>query len=88
MMIISYSKEYLDYAISLEPDRRFGLDYPIGINMQALLDIYNMSLALKMDSLTKTIEPEINTYYSKILPRKIILYAAFQAILFFKLALS
>ena len=38
--------------------------------MQALLDIYNMSLSLKMDSLTKTIEPEINKYYSRFYPVK------------------
>ena len=64
--IIGYSKEYLDYAISLGVGENFGLDYPIGINMQALLDIYNMSVSLKMDSLTKNIEPEINKYYSKL----------------------
>jgi hypothetical protein len=43
---------------------RFGLDYPIGINMQALLDIYNMSMTLKLDELTQSLEPEINNYYS------------------------
>jgi len=32
--IIKYSKEYLDYAISLKHDERFGLDYATGINMQ------------------------------------------------------
>jgi len=64
--IISYSKEYLDYAISIESGDRFGLDYPIGINMQALLDIYNMSLSLKLDSLTKIIEPDINKYYGRL----------------------
>lgn len=64
--IISYSKEYLDYAISIGAGDRFGLDYPIGINMQALLDIYNMSLSMKLDSLTKTIEPDINKYYGRL----------------------
>jgi len=62
--IVDYSKEYLDYAISLRAEERFGLEYPTGINMQALLDIFNMSVRLKIPSLTATIEPEINNYYS------------------------
>jgi hypothetical protein len=63
---ISYSTQYLDYAISLNSDSRFGLDYPMGINMQALIDIYNMSIRLKLNSLLATIEPEINKYYNKL----------------------
>jgi hypothetical protein len=51
--------------MTLESIDRFGLDYPIGINMQALLDVYNMSLGLKMDSLTKTVEQDINKYYGR-----------------------
>ena len=50
--IIDYSKKYLDYAISLKPEERFGLEYPTGINMQAFLDIYNMSVSLKLNSVT------------------------------------
>ena len=46
--VIDYSKKYLDYAISLKPEERFGLDYPTGINMQALLDIYNMSVKFEI----------------------------------------
>ncbi|HUX56683.1 MAG TPA: DUF2723 domain-containing protein [Bacteroidales bacterium] len=64
--VIGYSKKYLDYIISLKVEDRFGLEYPTGINMQGLLDIYNMSMRLKMDSLTGIIEPEINNYYSKL----------------------
>ncbi len=64
--IISYSKEYLDYAISLKPTERFGLEYPTGINMQAMLDIYNMSVSLKLSNITLIIEPEINNYYSRL----------------------
>jgi hypothetical protein len=66
MDIIDYSKEYLDYAISLKPNERFGLEYPTGINMQAMLDIYNMSVSLKLNNITAIIEPQINTYYSKL----------------------
>ncbi len=64
--IIEYSKDYLDYAISIKPEERFGLEYVTGINMQGLLDIYNMSLKLKLDSLTAIMEPEINNYYSRL----------------------
>jgi hypothetical protein len=64
--IIDYSKKYLDYAISISPGERFGLEYPTGINMQALLDIYNLSIKLKLPSLTGVIEPEINKYYSRL----------------------
>jgi tetratricopeptide (TPR) repeat protein len=62
--IIKYSKEYLDYAISMDPGKKFGMDYPIGINMQALLDINNTAIALKMDQLVKTVSSDVNKYYS------------------------
>ena len=62
--VIRYSKEYLDYASGLSPGLRFGLDYAIGINMQALLDIYNIAGSLKLDSLSKIVEPDVNRYYS------------------------
>jgi hypothetical protein len=67
--IIDYSKEYLDYAISVRADKRFGLDYPIGVNMQALLSIFYMSESLKRDSLKSVLEPMINNYYSKLYSR-------------------
>jgi hypothetical protein len=68
--VIGYSKKYLDYAISLNPQDRFGLEYPTGINMQALLDIYNMSVSLKLNSVTVSVEPDINNYYSKLYSTK------------------
>jgi len=68
--IIKYSKEYLEYAISLKPEDRYGLEYPTGINMQGLLDIYNMSVRLKLNTLVLTIEPEINKYYGKLYSSK------------------
>jgi hypothetical protein len=64
--ILAYSKEYLDYVISLRPEERFGLEYPMGINMQAMLDIYNMTVKLKLDSVAQKLEPEINNYYGKL----------------------
>ena len=68
--VITYSKGYLDYAISLRPEERFGLDYPTGLNMQGLLDIYNMAAKLKLKSITSIVEPEINKYYSKLYSTK------------------
>ena len=68
--VIKYSKEYLDYAISLNPEERYGLEYPTGINMQGLLDIYNMTVRLKLNSITQTLEPEINNYYGKLYSAK------------------
>lgn len=62
--VMKYSKEYLDYAISMDPDKQFGMDYPIGINMQALLDINNAAINLKMDELVKTVSSDVNKYYS------------------------
>lgn len=64
--IISYSKEYLDYSITLSNDERFGLDYATGINMQAMLDIYNMSVDLQIDSLTMLVEPMMNLYFGRL----------------------
>ena len=68
--IIGYSKKYLDYAINLNPKDRFGLEYPTGINMQCLLDIYNMSVNLKLTNITAIIEPEISNYYGKLYSTK------------------
>lgn len=68
--IIGYSKKYLDYAINLNPADRFGLEYPTGINMQCLLDIYNMSVNLKLANITAIIEPEISNYYGKLYSTK------------------
>ena len=59
-------RTYLEYSISLRPEERFGLDYPMGISMQSMLDIYNLSVKLKLDSLTAVVEPDINNYYSRL----------------------
>jgi hypothetical protein len=68
--IIAYSKEYLDYSINLKPEERYGLEYFTGINMQSLLDIYNMAVRLKLNTIILTIEPEINNYYGKLYSAK------------------
>ncbi|HLN21310.1 MAG TPA: DUF2723 domain-containing protein [Bacteroidales bacterium] len=67
--IVAYSKGYLDYALTMDAGSRFGMDYPIGINMQAMLDIYNLSQDLNLEDLTDEIEPIINNYYGKLYMR-------------------
>ena len=68
--IINNSKEYLEYAVRTDTGERFGLEYPNGINMQALLDIYKMATGLKDDNLTTITETLINNYYDKLYSRK------------------
>ena len=62
--VMDYSKEYLDYSAAMKADRQFGMDYPIGINMQALLDINNMAIDLKMDDLINRISSDVTKYYT------------------------
>jgi tetratricopeptide (TPR) repeat protein len=68
--ILNYSREYLEYTVSLKPERRFGMDYATGINMQSYLDLYNMSVKLNIESLTKKIEPEVSSFYSLLYSNK------------------
>jgi hypothetical protein len=63
--VIDLSKEYLDYASAVSPENRFGLDYPIGISMQGLLDIYNFAVDIKDEQMIKISEQEINNYYGR-----------------------
>ena len=62
--IVKYSKEYLDYSVDMDPGKQFGMEYPIGINMQSLLDINNMAINLKMDQLINTVSSDVTRYYS------------------------
>jgi hypothetical protein len=52
------------YAVGMGQGRQFGMDYPTGINMQSLLDINNMAIALKMDDLVSSVSADVNKYYS------------------------
>jgi hypothetical protein len=62
--IILYCSDYLSFAIALKAEARFGLEYPIGINMQGMIEIYRLGVRLKLDDLVKKIEPELNRFYS------------------------
>lgn len=62
--VIKYARQYLDFAVGMGQGRQFGMDYPTGINMQSLLDINNMAIALKMDDLVRSVSADVNKYYS------------------------
>ncbi|HNY15057.1 MAG TPA: hypothetical protein PKI12_05930, partial [Bacteroidales bacterium] len=62
--VIKYARQYLDYAVGMGQGRQFGMDYPTGINMQSLLDINNMAIAMKMDDLVRSVSADVNKYYS------------------------
>ncbi|MGD0583631.1 MAG: DUF2723 domain-containing protein [Bacteroidales bacterium] len=62
--ILNYSESYLAYTVSLPAEKRYGMEYPIGINMQALIDIYRMGVKLGIKELADKVEPELNRYYS------------------------
>jgi hypothetical protein len=68
--ILNYSKEYLDYTLSLRAAERFGLEYSTGINMQALLDLYNLSVRLNLVNMSARLEPELNSYYGRLYSAK------------------
>ncbi|NLN30188.1 MAG: hypothetical protein GX158_02960, partial [Bacteroidales bacterium] len=67
--IINHAREYLEYAVSLDPGKRYGLDYPTGINMQALLDLYRLSVDLQESDLTSITEAMIGSYYERLYGR-------------------
>jgi hypothetical protein len=64
--IINYSKEYLNYALSIQEKNPFGMDYPTGLAMQSLLDIYKLAISLEDDAMISMLEPVINNYYGKL----------------------
>lgn len=61
--IINYAKEYLKYIVNIGSGYRYGLDYPMGISMQTIVDIYRLAIALEDTELTQTTETLINEYY-------------------------
>ena len=64
--IINNAKTYLDLVIQLEESRRYDLDYVIGLNMQALISLYNMSSSMGIDELMVQIEKDIDRYYNEL----------------------
>ncbi|MCU0362856.1 MAG: hypothetical protein MUE32_05825, partial [Bacteroidales bacterium] len=64
--ITGYSVSYLEHIINIRPQDRFGLDYPMGVSMQSLLDLYNLAVRLEIAELSSLIEPSISKYYSRL----------------------
>lgn len=62
--IINYAKSYLNYIVMMDPSERYGLDYPMGINMQSIMDIYRMAANMNNSSLMEISETLMNQYYS------------------------
>ena len=67
--IINNAKAYLDVVLQLEEGRRYDLDYVVGLNMQALISLYNMSSAMGIDELMVQIEQDIDRYYNELFMR-------------------
>ncbi|MBS0009832.1 MAG: DUF2723 domain-containing protein [Bacteroidales bacterium] len=67
--IISNAKEYLDMVLQLDDPRRYDLDYVIGLNMQAMISLYNMSMSMGIDELRLLIEEDIDRYYNELFMR-------------------
>ncbi|HVN56719.1 MAG TPA: DUF2723 domain-containing protein [Bacteroidales bacterium] len=61
--ILKYSESYLLYISRIPPAERIGLDYPIGINMQSLIDMYRLANRLGLKDLSATLEGQLNKYY-------------------------
>jgi hypothetical protein len=64
--LVYYSREYLNYAVSVKEKAFFGMEYPTGLNMQTMLDLYRMAIRLEDDTLVALLEPMINNYYSRL----------------------
>jgi hypothetical protein len=68
--IINYSKGYLEYAASLKPGNTFDLDYPVGINYQALYEIAYIADRLNEEALLNEVGPLLDLYTKKFYPGK------------------
>jgi len=66
--IVDYSRSYLNYILSIPQGMRFGLEYPTGVNMQAMIDIYRMYNRLGMMEEAQGLENELGIYYQNLYP--------------------
>ncbi|MEA1886372.1 MAG: DUF2723 domain-containing protein [Bacteroidota bacterium] len=67
--IINNARAYLEMVLQLEDARRYDLDYVIGLNMQALISLYNMSASMGITDLMDLIEQDIDRYYNELFMR-------------------
>jgi hypothetical protein len=59
--------EYLEHIMFIPENRRFGLDYAAGINIQSLIEIYSRAPELGMEELKTLIEPDLNRFYNALI---------------------
>ncbi len=64
--IINNAKGNLDFVLTLGPGQRYDLDYVTGLNMQALINIFNTSLGMGIDELSEQIEQDVDRYYNEL----------------------
>jgi len=63
--IIKNARAYLELVLRLDEPRRYDLDYVIGLNMQAMINLYNMSASMGILGLMEQIEEDIDRYYNE-----------------------
>ncbi|MGQ9620523.1 MAG: glycosyltransferase family 117 protein [Bacteroidales bacterium] len=66
--ILDYARSYIQYILAIPEEKRFGFEYPTGVNMQAMLDIYRLYSRLGMQDLAQKLENELSVYYSALYP--------------------
>lgn len=66
--ILDYSRGYLKYISGLAPDKRYGLDYSTGVNMQAMIDIYRIFIKMGMLDEVNKLESELGAFYAALYP--------------------
>jgi hypothetical protein len=69
LSILASAKEYLDYMIQIEKPRRYDLDYPIGINLQALISLYNIAVVEDIIEIEEIIGDDIDKYINELYDR-------------------
>jgi hypothetical protein len=67
--IVEYSVSYLDYCMNMPPASRFGIEMTVGINLQALIEIYQMTDLSELNDIRTRIEPDLNGYYNELYMR-------------------
>jgi hypothetical protein len=64
--IADYSKDYLEYLVTVKNTDRYDLDYSLRLNWQSLSDIYYLADELGIPSVKETAQTLLNNYYSKL----------------------
>lgn len=64
--ILGLSYQYLELISRYGIRERFGLEYPIGINLQAVIEIYGIAEEFGLTELKARIEPDLNAFYMEL----------------------